>query len=114
MSWNPILRSRWEALLPAAPVTFVATLAALRLLYDAPFLQVGAWTTGICLLAVALLVPLLALFTTDVSGRRQAERALRRQEDRTRQVIRLTHTGIFDHDHLTGELYWSPEQREIY
>jgi len=114
MSWNPILRSRWTALVSAAPVTFVTTLVALRLLYDAPFLQAGLWTTGICLLAIAVLVPLLALVFRDVSGRRQAERALRLHEDRTRQVIRLTHTGIFDHDHVTGALYWSPEQREIY
>jgi len=42
------------------------------------------------------------------------EPALREREERLRQAVRLTGIGIFDHDHVTGEIYWSPEQRQIY
>lgn len=35
-------------------------------------------------------------------------------EEQLRQVVRLSHIGIWDHDHLTGELYWSPEHRKIF
>jgi len=35
-------------------------------------------------------------------------------EERLRQAVRLTGIGIFDHDHVTGEIYWSAEQRQIY
>ena len=35
-------------------------------------------------------------------------------DERLRQVIRLSNIGIFEHDHTTDEVYWSPEQREIY
>src|SRR5215831_15091059 len=35
-------------------------------------------------------------------------------DERLRQVIRLSNIGIFEHDHATDEVYWSPEQREIY
>jgi PAS domain S-box-containing protein len=43
-----------------------------------------------------------------------SERALREREERLRQAVRLTGIGIFDHDHVTGEIYWSAEQRQIY
>jgi len=46
--------------------------------------------------------------------RRQIEQALRDNEERLRQIVRLTEIGIFDHDHLTEQVYWSPEQRKIY
>ncbi|HTL93249.1 MAG TPA: PAS domain S-box protein [Steroidobacteraceae bacterium] len=35
-------------------------------------------------------------------------------EEQLRQVVRLTHIGLFDHDHLNDEVYWSPEIRRIY
>lgn len=35
-------------------------------------------------------------------------------EEQFRQVIRVSGIGIFDHDHLTDTIYWSPEQRMIY
>ncbi len=35
-------------------------------------------------------------------------------EEQLRQVVRLTHIGIFDHNHLTDEIYWSPEIRRVY
>ena len=37
-----------------------------------------------------------------------------RTDERLRQVIRLSNIGVFDHDHATDGVYWSPEQREIY
>ena len=38
----------------------------------------------------------------------------KRTDERLRQVIRLSNVGVFDHDHTTDTVYWSPEQREIY
>ena len=35
-------------------------------------------------------------------------------EEQLRQVVRLSHIGVFDHNHLTQEVYWSPEHRRIY
>jgi PAS domain S-box-containing protein len=37
-----------------------------------------------------------------------------RPDERLRQVIRLSNIGIFEHDHATDAIYWSPQQREIY
>jgi PAS domain S-box-containing protein len=42
------------------------------------------------------------------------ERALVETEEQLRQVVRLAHIGVFEHNHLTGDIYWSPEQRRIY
>ena len=53
-------------------------------------------------------------FARDISDRRSAEAAVRESEERLRQAVRVSHTGIFDHDHATDVLYWSPEQRAIY
>jgi PAS domain S-box-containing protein len=50
----------------------------------------------------------------DISSLKQAEQALRKSEERLRQVVRVSHIGIFDHDHLTNTIYWSPQQRAIY
>jgi len=43
-----------------------------------------------------------------------SEQAVGVREERLRQVVRLSGIGMFDHDHVTGEIYWSPEQRQIY
>jgi PAS domain S-box-containing protein len=53
----------------------------------------------------------LSLETTD---RRHAEKELRRSEERLRQAVRVSNIGIFDHDHTSDFIYWSPEQRAMY
>ncbi len=50
----------------------------------------------------------------DLTEQKQAEKNLRASELRFRQATRASHIGIFDHDHLTDTIYWSPEHREIY
>ena len=34
-------------------------------------------------------------------------------EEQLRQVVRLSHIGVFEHNHITNEVYWSPEHRRI-
>jgi PAS domain S-box-containing protein len=50
----------------------------------------------------------------DISSLKQAEQALRESEERLRQAVRVSNIGIFDHDHRTDTIYWSPRQREIH
>lgn len=111
---HPVQRRRLQALAAVTPAVFLMVLISVRLLYDAPFLRTGTWSVGVCLLAAAIVLFAFAAVSRDVSGRTRAERALRRNEERLRQVIRVSHIGIFDHDHRTGEVYWSPEQREMF
>ena len=56
----------------------------------------------------------IVIATEDVTARVEAQRALHEREERSDQVIRLANFGIFDHDHRTGKVYWSPVMREIY
>lgn len=51
---------------------------------------------------------------TDITERKRAEAAIREREERLRQAVRVSHIGIFDHDHRTDTIYLSPEQRHIY
>jgi PAS domain S-box-containing protein len=51
---------------------------------------------------------------TELTERKRAEDALRVSENRLQQAIRAANIGIFDHDHLTDTIYWSPEQRNNY
>jgi two-component system, cell cycle sensor histidine kinase and response regulator CckA len=50
----------------------------------------------------------------DVSQLKRAERALRQSEERLRQAVLVSHIGIFDHDHRTDHIYFSPEERLIH
>jgi len=49
----------------------------------------------------------------DITDRVRAAESLRRSEERLRQATEVARVGIFDHDHRTGEIYWSQRQREI-
>jgi len=50
----------------------------------------------------------------DISEQKRIEAALRQSEEMLRQAVRVSDLGIFDHDHITGAIYWSPEQRAIH
>jgi len=50
----------------------------------------------------------------DVSDRRRVADDLRKSEERLCQATRVAGIGIFDHDHRTDVVFWSPRQREIY
>jgi PAS domain S-box-containing protein len=52
--------------------------------------------------------------TFDICDRKRAEAALHESEERLRQAVRVSGIGIFDHDHVKKEIYWSPEQRAIH
>lgn len=59
------------------------------------------------------LVSLLAI-GHDVSDMLHTQETLLRSEQLVQEVARLSHIGIFDHDHETDMIYWSPEQRRIF
>lgn len=50
----------------------------------------------------------------DITERKRAEAAIRESEERLHQAVRVSQIGIFNHDHRTDTIYWSPEQRHIY
>ncbi|MBL8074671.1 MAG: PAS domain S-box protein [Nitrospira sp.] len=56
----------------------------------------------------------IIIATEDVTARVEARKALHEREGRSDQVVRLANFGIFDQDHHTGNVYWSPVMREIY
>jgi len=56
----------------------------------------------------------IVIATEDVTARVEAKSALYEREERSDQVVRLANFGIFDHDHRTGKVYWSPVMRGIY
>ena len=43
-----------------------------------------------------------------------AEEVLRISEERIRQAVRAASLGVFEHDHRTDVIQWSPEMRQIY
>ncbi len=50
----------------------------------------------------------------NVTERKIAAEALQESESRLRQAVRASQIGIFNHNHLTDTIYWSPEQRQNY
>lgn len=59
--------------------------------------------------------PLLAVVTiTDITRRKQADEALRRNTERLRQGVRVAQVGLFEHNHITNEIYYSAVMREIW
>jgi diguanylate cyclase (GGDEF)-like protein/PAS domain S-box-containing protein len=50
----------------------------------------------------------------DISERKRADAALHQSEERLQQAVGVSDIGIFDHDHRTDTIYWSPEQRRTY
>ena len=50
----------------------------------------------------------------DITDRKRDEKALQESDERLRQAVRAGSIGIFDHDHRSDTIYWSPEQRRIY
>ncbi len=50
----------------------------------------------------------------DITASREAQAALRASEERLRQSVRVARLGHFEHDHLSGEVYFSPVMRELW
>ena len=51
---------------------------------------------------------------TDITERKRMEERLRENEELLRETIRVTGMGLFEHNHQTDVIYWSPEQRMHY
>ncbi len=66
------------------------------------------WVTQLILAAL-----LLVLTVVVIRSRRDAA-ALRASEDRLRIAVHVSDIGVFDHDHRTGEVYWSGEMCRLY
>lgn len=62
----------------------------------------------------AALTQLTEQLRAEITERKVVEGQLHQSEERLNLAIRLAKLGIFDHDHRTETLYWSPTMREIY
>jgi PAS domain S-box-containing protein len=51
--------------------------------------------------------------TTDITDRKQMEVALRQSEERLSLAMATGRVGLFDHNHLSGTIYWSCTMREL-
>jgi len=52
---------------------------------------------------------LMLAVASDVTELKRTEEALRKTEELLRQGVRVAHLGIFEHDQITDNIYWSPE-----
>ncbi|HUJ80105.1 MAG TPA: PAS domain S-box protein [Nitrospiria bacterium] len=50
----------------------------------------------------------------DTTDQARAEEAVRLSEGRLQEAVRAADAGIFDHDHLSNTVFWSPRQRSIF
>ena len=63
----------------------------------------------ICILtAIGLFLAVLLAERERVTG------DLRRSEERLNHALKISEIGIFDHDHATGQIFWSAEMRRIF
>lgn len=56
----------------------------------------------------------MVLKVVDLTRRTRTRDLLQENEERLRQAARFAGMGIFDHDHRTGAIYWSPEKRRTW
>lgn len=71
------------------------------------FRQYRALIIG-ALSVMALLIILLGALTFNLLGRRKAERALKKSEERLRLAMEASNDGLWDWDLEANTLYWSP------
>ena len=67
-----------------------------------------------CSLSFSDLAQPEAIGTPPEAEQQEIEDTQRRKEQLTQEVARLSHIGIFDHNHETGAIFWSPELRRIF
>lgn len=58
--------------------------------------------------------PMVLASIADITMRRQSEQALRESRERLDLAVQAAHVGIFEHDHRTDSLYWSPILQSIF
>ncbi len=97
---------RW--LLGLAMVLGPLVLLAVALRAPAPFAAVAWVAFGASILAFA------AQYLSCRFERRRTEESVHVSEARLRQAVRASEVGVFDHDHETDVVYWSPELREMF
>ncbi|MGA2189359.1 MAG: PAS domain S-box protein [Steroidobacteraceae bacterium] len=68
----------------------------------------AVWTAG------ALLAVVAAGFATALIRARREIAQMRESDSRLRFALRVCDVGIFDHDHGTGAIHWSPEIYHLY
>jgi two-component system cell cycle sensor histidine kinase PleC len=67
-----------------------------------------------CCLSINALTQSEEIGTPHEAEQQEIRDTLRRKEQLTQEVARLSHIGIFDHDHESDVIFWSPEQRRIF